>query len=161
MCRAHAWASAASDRSTAQGRRGFVLVAALIAIVLIGALALGVLFATAEDTRAGSSAVARDIALMATESATAMTISDRSTTLPGLIGPAGTVSHRVDGLGFPVIVYITRLDSALYWIVADAVPDRVHSGASRRIGVVVNAVEGIDRSITIDPILQRSWSELF
>lgn len=161
MCRAHKWASAPADRSTAQGRRGFVLVAALIAIVLIGALAVGVLFATTEDTRAGSSAVARDIALMATESATAMTISDPSTTLPGLIGPAGTVFHRVDGLGSPVIVHITRLDSALYWIVADAVPDRVHLGARRRIGVVVNAVEGVDRSITIDPILQRSWSELF
>ena len=138
-----------------------MLVAALIAIVLIGALAAGVLFATTEGTRAGRSAIARDIALMATESATAMTISDPSTTLPRLIGGAGTVSHRVDGLGFPVIVYITRLDSATYWIVADAVPDRVHSGARRRIGVIVNAVEGVDRSITIDPILQRSWSELF
>jgi hypothetical protein len=150
-----------ADRPTVRDRCGFVLVAALMAIVLIGALATGVLFATTEDTRAGSTAAARDIALMATESAIAMTITDPTTPLPGLIGPPATISHQVDGYGPRVIVYITRLDSAMYWIVADAAPDRGHSGAGRRIGIVVNTVEGADRSITIDPILQRPWSELF
>jgi hypothetical protein len=138
-----------------------VLVAALMAIVLIGALVTGVLFATTEETRAGSTAAARDIALMATETAIAMTITDPTTPLPGLIGPLGTISHQVDGLGPRVIVYITRLDSAMYWIVADAAPDRVHSGAARRIGIVVNAVERADGSTTVDPILPRPWSELF
>jgi hypothetical protein len=142
-------------------RCGFVLVAALMAIVLIGALVTGVLFATTEDTRAGSTAAARDIALMAAESAVATTITDRTTPLPDLIGPTGTISHQVDGSGPRVIVYVTRLDSAMYWIVADAAPDRGHFAAGRRIGIVVNAVEGADRSITIDPILQRPWSELF
>jgi hypothetical protein len=138
-----------------------VLVAALLAIVLIGALAAGVLFATTEDMRAGSSAVARDVALLATESAIAMTITDPTTTLPGVIGSSGTVSYQLEGPGLPVIVYITRLDSAMYWIVADATPDRAHSGVRRRIGIIVRTVEGGDGSIIIDPILQRSWSELF
>jgi type II secretory pathway pseudopilin PulG len=152
---------AAACRPTAHGREGFVLVAALLAIVLIGALAVGVMFATTEDTRAGSSAVARDIALMAAESAIAMAITNRTTVLPGLIGPSGTMSHQVEGSGPSVIVYITRLDSAMYWIVADATPDGVHSGARRRIGIIVTAVESGDRAITLDPVFERAWSELF
>jgi hypothetical protein len=132
-----------------------------MSMVLIGALAAGVVFATTEDTKAGSTAVARDIALMATESAIATKISDPTTVLPGSIGPAGTISYDVGGPGSRVIVYITRLDSAMYWIVADAVPDTVHSGATSRIGVVVNAVKNADGSTTINPTFQRAWSELF
>ena len=140
---------------------GFVLVTALLAIVLIAALATGVLFATTEDTRSGVAGTARDIALIAGESALAMTIVNPGSPLPAAIGVAGATSQRVDGLDVPVTVYVTRLDSTTYWIVADAIPDAVHSGAGRRVGVIVNAVERADRSIAIEPILQRAWSELF
>jgi hypothetical protein len=132
-----------------------------MAMVLIGALAAGVVFATTEDTKAGSTAVARDIAMMATESAIATKISDPTTVLPGTIGPAGTMPYQVGGPGSRVIVYITRLDSAMYWIVADAIPDTVHSGATSRIGVVVNAVKSDDGSTIINPTFQLAWSELF
>ena len=149
------------DLPIAQDRRGFVLVTALMATVLIGALAAGVVFATTEDTKVGRTAVARDIALMGTESAIATKISDPTTALPGSVGPAGTMSYQVGDPGSRVIVYITRLDSAMYWIVAEAIPDTVHSGATSRIGVVVNAVKNDDASTTINPIFQRAWSELF
>lgn len=149
------------DLPIAQNRRGFVLVAALMAMVLIGALAAGVVFATTEDTKAGSNAVARDIALMATESAIATKISDPTTALPGSIGPGGTISYQLGGPGSRVIVYITRLDSAMCWIVAEAIPDTVHSGATSRIGVITNAVKNADGSTTINPTFQRAWSELF
>jgi hypothetical protein len=148
-------------RSCETSRRGFVLVAALIAIVLIGAIAAGVVFATTEDTKAGSAGIARDLALMATESAIAVSLSDPDLTLPSPIGVAGTLSHRLDEDGSTVTIYITRLDSAIYWIVADAVPDPARAGARRRIGVVVNAVKRDDGSIAIDPISERYWSELF
>ena len=148
-------------RKAALDPRGFVLVAALIAIVLIGAIAAGVVFATTEDTKAGSAGIARDIALMASESAIAVTLGDPDLTLPDPIGVAGTVSRRLDQDGSTVIVYITRLDSAIYWIVGDAEPDRAHAGARRRIGVVVNGVKRDDGSIAIDPVSQRYWSELF
>jgi type II secretory pathway pseudopilin PulG len=151
----------ASRRPSRRDRKGYVLVAALLAMVLIGALAVAALFATGEDTKAGTSGVARDLALMTAESAIAMTMTEPTPMLPGSIGVAGTTSNTIQGLGVPVVVYITRLDSTLYLIVAEAVADPSRAGARRRIGVVVNAVFGPEGSIVIDPILERPWSELF
>lgn len=147
--------------SSKSNQDGFVLVAALLAIVLIGALVVGAMFATTEDTRAGATGVARDVALIAAESAIGITIRDRAADLPPLIGTAGATSLRVDASGAPVVVYITRLDSATYWIVADVVANPDRSGARRRIGVIVTAVQTADGSITIDPISERWWAELF
>ena len=138
-----------------------MLVAALFAIVLIGALVAGVLFAATEETKAGATGVGRDVALIAAESAIGITIRDRTPDLPAVIGTIGTTSARVDASGAPVIVYITRLDSTTYWIVSDVVANPARWGARRRIGVVVISVQAPDGSITIDPISERAWSELF
>jgi type II secretory pathway pseudopilin PulG len=147
--------------SSRSNRNGFVLVGVLLAIVLIGALVAGALFAVTEDTRAGATGVARDVALIAAESAIGMTMRDRPADLPVVIGTAGTTASRVEGSGVPVIVYITRLDSALYWVVADVVADPDRSGARRRIGIIVRSVQAPDGSIIIDPISERWWAELF
>lgn len=149
------------NASSISSRDGFVLVAALLAIVLIAALAAGAMFAATEDTRAGATGVARDLALIAAESAIAITIRDRAAELPAVIGSAGTTSSRVDVSGAPVNVYITRLDSAIYWIVADVIANPDRSGARRRIGVVVMSVPAPDGSIIINPISERWWAELF
>jgi hypothetical protein len=138
-----------------------VLVGVLLAIVLIGALVAAALFVVTEDTRAGATGVARDVSLIAAESAIGITIRDRPADLPSVIGTAGTTAARVDESGMPVIIYITRLDSALYWIVADVVADPDRSGARRRIGIVVTSVQAPDGSIVIDPISERWWAELF
>jgi Tfp pilus assembly protein PilX len=140
---------------------GFVLVAALLAIVLIGALVAGAVFATTEESKAGAVGVARDVALIAAETAIGITIRDRAAQLPTVIGTTGTISSRVGGPRGPAVVYTTRLDSALYWIVADVVADPDRAGARRRIGIVVKSVKAPDGSITIDPILERWWAELF
>jgi hypothetical protein len=138
-----------------------VLPAALLAIVLIGGLVAAVLFATTEETRAGSTGVAREMALIAAESVVATTITDPSTILPASIGVAGTTLRRQDWQGKPVVVYITRLDSTICWIVAEAAADPSHSGARRRIGVVVKTIKGAADSIALSPISQRGWSDLF
>jgi type II secretory pathway pseudopilin PulG len=149
------------DGSTKPYHDGFVLVGVLLAIVLIGALVAGALFAVTEDTRAGATGAARDVSLIAAESAIAITMGDQLAVLPAVIGTAGTTSSRLDGSGVPVIIYITRLDSALYWVVADVVADPDRSGARRRIGIVVKSVRAPDGSIVIDPISERWWAELF
>jgi type II secretory pathway pseudopilin PulG len=149
------------DGSSESKDDGFVLLGALLAIVLIGALVAGALFAVTEDTKAGATGVARDVALIAAESAIGITVRDRAADLPAVIGTAGTISSRVDGPGAPAIVYITRLDSTTYWIVADVVADPDRSGARRRIGIVVTSVRAPDGSISIDPISERWWAELF
>jgi hypothetical protein len=142
-------------------RRGFVLLAALLAIVLIGALVTGVMFATREDTMAGSAGVEREAAMIAAESAIAMVVADAAPPLPATIGVSGTTSRSIDAVGRAVTIYMTRLDSTLFLIVGEAVANPSRSGARRRVGVLVNTVHRADGSTTIDPISRRAWSELF
>ncbi|MGH7603873.1 MAG: hypothetical protein ACRENK_07730 [Gemmatimonadaceae bacterium] len=156
----------ATDAGTSAGvarrhPKGFALAAALLAIMLIGALVSGVLFATTEETRAGTTGIARDMALIAAESAIATTVANPDLTLPVIIGIGGTLSYRSVESGSPVTVYITRLDSAIYSIVADVVPDVAHSATRRRIRVLAAPRVAADGSITIQPIPLGAWSELF
>jgi hypothetical protein len=142
-------------------RKGFALAAALLVLLLVSALVTGVFVATAEETRVGTASVERHLALAAAESAIEMTIARfrADTTTP--IGVAGTRAIPIGDLEAPVIVYVTRLDSALYWIVADAGASPSEATASRRIGVMVRAVATPDHSIIIDRISERWWTELF
>jgi uncharacterized protein (UPF0303 family) len=99
--------------------------------------------------------------LSAAESAIEVTIAGWSREPIGPIGIGGTRTADVEELGAPVAVHITRLDSTLYWIVADAAAPSNGSRLARRIGVVVKVSASADHSIIIDRISERSWSELF
>jgi Tfp pilus assembly protein PilX len=142
-------------------QRGFALVAALLAIVLIGALVAGGMFATTEETRVGATGAARELALIAAESAIASRVSEASVTRPNEVGVAGVISETAQISGRPVTLYLTRLDSTIYWVVADAAADPVHSGARRRIGMLLTTERRLDGTISISPISERAWSELF
>jgi hypothetical protein len=148
-------------QSRHRDRQGFALAAALLSIVLIGAIIAGVLFATTEETRAGAAGVAHEVASNACESAIVMTITDPGLTLPDSIGIAGAISRVANELGPTVVVYITRLDSTLYSIVAETVATAPDQGARIRLGIVAKASVAADHSITIVPILERPWSDLF
>lgn len=141
-------------------RKGFALAAALLAVVLIGALVGGVLFAITEETRAGAVGADREVAFNACEAAIALTITDPDQRLPASIGVEGTISGRVGGPGPEIIVYITRLDSALYSILAESVPELGSAGGAHRIGVVVRSSIA-DGLIAIVPISERPWFEVF
>jgi PilX N-terminal len=142
-------------------RKGFALPAALLVLLLVSALVTGVFVAATEETRVGIAGVERHLALLAAESAIEMTITTFRADTTAAIGLAGTKTIPIRDLEMPVIVYVTRLDSALYWIVADAGASPVEARASRRIGVVVRAIAAPDHSIVIDRISERWWSELF
>ena len=142
-------------------RRGFALAAAILAVVLIDALIAGLLFGITEETRTGAAGVEREVALNACESAIVMAITDPGVPLPDSIGVGGTIARRVGGLAPNIIVHITRLDSTLYSIVAESVPEAASAGSSHRVGIVVRASIAVDRSIAIDPISERPWFELF
>jgi type II secretory pathway pseudopilin PulG len=154
-------ANVAGSHPRDDGRRGFVLVAALLAIVLIAALAVGVLFAVTETTKSGAVAGVRERALIASESALVTAVSTGAAQLPESIGVDGTTSYRVDAEEWEVVVYITRLDSATYWIVADARQPSSANGAAKRAGVFVKTAIREDHSTTIDPISELAWAELF
>jgi hypothetical protein len=142
-------------------RKGFALAAALLVLLLVSALVTGAFVAAAEETKVGIAEVERHLAFVAAESAIEMTIATFRPDTAAAIGLAGTRTFPIGDLEAPVIVYVTRLDSALYWIVADAGESPVEARASRRIGVVVRAVVTPDHSIIIDRISERGWSELF
>jgi hypothetical protein len=142
-------------------RKGFALAAALLALLLVSALVTGVFVAATEETRVGIAGVERHLAFVAAESAIETTIATFRADTTAAIGLGGSKTIAIGDLEVPVIVYVTRLDSALYWIVADAGASPVEARASRRIGVLVRAVAAPDHSITIDRISERWWSELF
>jgi len=143
------------------GRDGFILPAALLALLLVAALIAGALSATTEETRMGAAAASRQTALETAESAIEIAIGAISSADDDPIGVGETRYRRIEGLDAPAVVYITRLDSSLYWLVADAGSISPNSGIVRRIGVVVRASNGPDHSINIDRISGRAWSELF
>jgi Tfp pilus assembly protein PilX len=142
-------------------RKGFALVAALLALLLIAALIASVFFAASEETRISSASSAKEAALSAAESAIELTMRDWASSIGDSISLGGVRSSTVDALGVPVGVHVTRLDSTLYAIVAEVSSVPSQSPASRRIGVIVRAHFAPDHSITIDRVPERWWSELF
>jgi Tfp pilus assembly protein PilV len=150
-----------AGRTEPSRRRGFALVAALFALLLISALITGIFFAVMEETKVSSATAERQRALLAAESAVEMTIAASDGDWSGAIGSAVNRSFTIEGVGAPVLVHVTRLDSTLYWIVGESTAESRASAVSRRIGVVVRFQKSADHSITIDRISERSWSELF
>lgn len=153
--------SGSARHSLDNDRRGFALVTALLAVLLIGALASVVLFAATEETKVGTVIGDRELALYAAESALELTIAALGTSSTDTTGIVGTKSRRVEGLSVPVVVHITRLDSSLVWLVADAGGETLRTGVRRRIGVVVTGATGVGGSTTIRRISERAWTELF
>ena len=140
---------------------GFALPAALLMILLIAALVAGVFSAITEETRIGVAAAERQHALLTAESAAELTVASLSAFVGDSMGIGETRSRLVEGLAPPTMVYVTRLDSSRYWVVADAGSASPSSGLARRVGVVVRAATAADGSMTIDRISERAWSELF
>lgn len=142
-------------------RKGFALVTALLALMLIAALIPGVFYATTDEARIGAASGERQLALSAAESAIETTLAGWTATVVAPIPLRQTTAAHLDWSGVPVQVYVTRLDSTLYWIVAEAGAVSSTSGVTRRIGAVISAQSAPGGSITIDRISERWWSELF
>ena len=106
-------------------------------------------------------AAERQLALLTAETAVELTITSLSAFDSESIGIGETRSRPVEGFAAPTMVYVTRLDSSRYWVVADAGGTSPNSGIARRVGVVVRAARAADGSMTIDRISERAWSELF
>lgn len=140
-------------------QRGFALAAALLGTILIAAILASLFFAVTQETRTGLAVGQRDRALAAAESALETGL-ERLPAMPDhFIGTAA--SHLVEIEGLSAVVHITRLDSAVFWLVAVVGDGRDPSSATRRIGVLAEAWRAASDSITIVRIPERAWSELF
>jgi hypothetical protein len=142
-------------------RRGFVLTAALLVVMLLAAVVAGVFFATMEETHIANAASSREPALAAAESAIQTIIDQWSDRSGQGIGVAGEELSTFSDAGMPVTVSVTRLDSTLYSIVARARSSSSHDAVTRRIGAVVSVRNTLDPPILVGPITERWWSELF
>lgn len=143
-------------------RDGLALPAVLLALLIIAALIAGAFSAVTEETRIGVAVGGRETALATAESAIEVEIAALTSSLGDDPIGVGETSHReVELFGAPADVYVTRLDSSLYWIVADGGSNSPNSRIARRVGVLVRAIKEPGGSITIDRIPERGWSELF
>jgi len=140
-------------------RRGFALAVALVAVVLIAALLAALFFAVNEETRTGMAMASRDEALAAAETAIHSTLEQVET---AELQPVGSVEIRsLSAGGLSSIVYVTRLDSTLFWLAAAVSNERNASVSTRRIGVLAAASVRQDDSIRIVRVTRRGWSELY
>ncbi|HEU4748417.1 MAG TPA: pilus assembly PilX N-terminal domain-containing protein [Gemmatimonadaceae bacterium] len=142
-------------------RRGFALASALLAIILITAILAALFFAVTEETRTGSAIARRDHALGVAESAVEAGLDHLRARNPDSFAVGAVESHLMDVEGAPAMLYATRLDSSLFWLVA-AVGNETDPGApARRIGVLASSVRDASDSVTIVRVTRRGWSELF
>jgi len=141
-------------------RKGFVLAAALLALLMIAGLVAGVVFSANEGTRMSIAASQRQLTLAAAESSIEEAVASSSAAdWAEAIGVSTSTSN--DSYRMPVTVYRTRLDSTLFWIVADAGPVRAGSGVMARVGVLVRVNLIAGGVASVDRIPERWWSELF
>jgi hypothetical protein len=137
-----------------------VLVTVILAVLLMSALLAGVFYSTTEHTRIGVATVRRETAIADAESA----IADGVGFLlqPDLASsPLGVAVPISDASKGTTVVYITRLDSTLYSIVADVAATAADAAASTRIGLVVARSVDASHSIRVVRIPDHAWSQLF
>jgi len=142
-------------------RKGFALAAVLMALMLLAALVASVFFAATEETRIGAAGAGKQLALMAAESAIESTLAAWPGDTTDPIGIPGVRSRTTDQPGTTVTITVTRLDSTIYSIVALAASASSQPVAARRIGALVRVRTAPDRSIIIERLSERWWSELF
>jgi hypothetical protein len=145
-------------------RKGFALVAALIAVILIGALIVGAFVATSEETRISGNVKGTARALVAAE-----------TVLEGNL--TGWAALEIDSLaiaqqaarsdtldGETVRTTLVRLDSSVYWLVAEAADATASASGGaprRRIALLARRVSDSTGKVSLLRLEDRAWSELF
>lgn len=144
-------------------RPAFALAAALAAIVLIAVLVTGVLFATGQESRATRYAILDQQAFAYAELAASRAIASFNTATMADAGAGDVTAYmppRDDRL--ESTVFITKLDSALFFIVAEGrVAAADASRLRRRVGIVVRSTRdssGIERVVRIS---EQAWAALY
>lgn len=110
------------------GRQGFALATAVFTIVVIGALAMGTLFAATYEMRAGAEALHQARAIMAAELGVEQTIASWSREWNGALGRGyGRSWTSSTTEGAQLVIAVTRLADDLFLVTSEA-----RSGPARR-----------------------------
>jgi Tfp pilus assembly protein PilX len=141
-----------------KNRPAFVLIAALVALFVIALLITGAFFASGQDVSISRAELRDQQTFSYAEYALAHAISDWSVADRSRMAVAETQSGASSS-DDPLegTVFVTRLDSTIYSVVAEARLTTVDAtGLRRRVGLVVRG----DRNPPVR-IPQLGWSELY
>lgn len=146
-----------------QQRRGFVLVAAIVALVLIALLITGAFFASAQDLAVSRAELRDQQAFAYAEFALANSLQSWDAAAREMMSVGETVTLQ------PVVdpplessVFITKLDSALYTVVAEGRMTTADANAlRRRVGIMVCTVVNGARVSPPERVAEQAWSELY
>lgn len=137
-------------------REGFVLVLAIFAVVLVGALIVATHSAVNLEHTVAASALNRQRAFAASEHALWSSVANWNAANSALL-PGGATSEVVRAVRDSAIITTVRLNAELYWLVADA---RVGGAKGARRRTAVNVRVTVDTAGTRVTPVRRSWSEL-
>ena len=143
-------------------RRGFILVAALVALVIIALLVTGAFFASGQEVIVSRNELRDQQAFSFAEYGAAKaleswTASQDSMTV-GQVLRLGTITRGV----MQSDAIVTKLDTALYLVSADG---RMSSGDApglrRRVGILVRTIESGAPANPPVRVSGQAWSELY
>lgn len=148
-----------------ENRRGVALAAALICVVLMSGIIAGAFIATTEEIRMSANSVSAAAVLQAAESAAENQIVHWTAGSADSV-PLGAIRVFAGSAGPPAsTTWLIRLDSTLFWVVAEASGADQASGHSiavrQRIGVLVRTVRDSLGATAAFPLEQRSWALLY
>jgi type II secretory pathway pseudopilin PulG len=146
-------------------RDGFALVAALVAVILLGALIAGAFVASTEESRVSLNAELTERSLNAAESAAegdaAGWAAQQSDSL--LVGQRKSRSWTADGM--QLTTTLIRLNGTLFLLSGEATGiDHSASGVPmirRRIGILLRRLADSTGHGSLLRLEERAWSELF
>lgn len=144
-------------------KRGFALAAALVALVLIGVLVTGALFATSQESRASAAELADEKAFAFAERAAVSTAA--SWVCPECdVMAVGSVIIRTPISSPPLesTVYITRLDSAVFLVTGEGrIVDNGTIRVKRRVSIAVATTRDSVGSTSTSRLEKQYWSAAF
>lgn len=144
-------------------RRGFILVAALVALVIIALLVTGAFFASGQEMIVARNELRDQQAFSFAEYGAAKALeswnaSAQDSMTVGQTLRLGTVSRGL----MQSDATVTKLDTALYLVVADGrLRTTDASGLRRRIGILVRTIrDGVPANPPVR-VSGQAWSELY
>ena len=144
-------------------RRGFVLVAAIVALVLIALLITGAFFASAQDLAVTRAELRDQQAFAYAEYSLANSLQGWDSAAGEAMSVGETVTLQpADDPPLESSVFITKLDTALYMVVAEGRMTTADAYAlRRRVGIMVSAVRDGARVSPAERVAELAWSELY
>lgn len=146
-------------------RAGFALAAALVAVILFGALIAGAFVATTEESRVSLNAELAERSLNAAESAAEGDVAGWASQQADSLIAGQRKSRSWTSNGVPLTTTLIRLNGVLFLLAGEATGID-HSAAGvpsirRRIGILLRRVADSTGRGSLLRLEERAWSELF